>query len=67
EARAIDIGLNAWRMGGINCMKQLHEMAIETGKTRTPNAHVEDFISMWWDGIGTWQSPSRPMAARKIS
>jgi hypothetical protein len=67
EAKAIDIGLKAWRMGGINCMKQLHEMAIETGKTKAPDSQVEDFISMWWDGIGTWQNPSLPMAARKIS
>lgn len=57
EAEVIDIGVRAWQIGGLNCMQQLHSMAIEVCRQRYQNVKVIDYISIWWDGIGSWQSP----------
>lgn len=56
ETEAVDIGVNAWQMGGLNCMRQLHSMAIEICRRKCPNAKIIDCISIWWDGIGSWRS-----------
>lgn len=57
ETEVIDIGVRAWQMGGLSCMQQLHSMAIEICRQRYRNAKIIDYISIWWDGIGSWQSP----------
>ena len=51
QRRAATLGLTAWRLGGITCMKHLHKMA-----TEKQTDQVIDFIPIWWDGIGTWQN-----------
>jgi hypothetical protein len=56
EMRAVEIGADAWRLGGITCMRRLHEMAIESYAASHRNKPV-DYITYWWDGIGTWRSP----------
>lgn len=56
ETEAVDVGVNAWQMGGRNCMRQLHSMAMEMCKRRCRNTTIIDYISIWWDGIGTWRS-----------
>jgi len=58
EARVVDIGLSAWQMGGLNCMRQLHEMALENCNNRHRNEPISDYISIWWDGVGTWRDPA---------
>jgi hypothetical protein len=58
ERQAVDIGLSAWQLGGITCMRELHDMALAMSKQRSGSETVADFISFWWDGIGTWRSPS---------
>lgn len=56
EGMAIDIGVSAWRSGGIPCMELLHQMAQEQrGSEKKGNGSEEvDYISQWWDGIGQW-------------
>jgi len=56
QCQAADIALQAWQIGGISCMRELHDMAILLSKERHSN--ITDFIQYWWDGIGNWQSPS---------
>ena len=34
EQEAVDIGAEAWRLGGLSCMRQLHEMAIQAAQER---------------------------------
>jgi len=58
ECQALDIGLSAWQLGGIDCMRQLRDMAIEISRQKNQKAPATDYISFWWDGIGTWRSPS---------
>lgn len=59
EQEAVDIGANAWHLGGLNCMRQLRDMALAITKTPPRPAKSEDYISYWWDGIGDWRRPSR--------
>jgi hypothetical protein len=56
EHQAIDLGVIAWQIGGISCMKLLHSMAIEICKKNYKQADFIDCISIWWDGLGTWQT-----------
>ncbi|MCG8688909.1 MAG: hypothetical protein MI892_28830 [Desulfobacterales bacterium] len=56
EMRAVEIGADAWRLGGITCMRRLHEMAIESYDQKHKKVPA-DYITYWWDGIGTWRSP----------
>jgi len=49
----VDIGAHAWHLGGINCMRQLRDMAMENAGP----AKTTDYISYWWDGIGTGAGP----------
>ena len=58
ELEAVDIGLNAWQLGGLSCMKQLHDMALTISKQRDRDIDVVDYISAWWDGIGSWRNVS---------
>jgi hypothetical protein len=53
---AVGIGVNAWQIGELSCMKELHDMAIDLAKER--NKSVVDYIGVWWDGIGSWREPS---------
>ncbi len=56
ETEAVDIGVTAWQLGGLNCMRQLHSMTIEICKRKYANARIIDYISIWWDGVGSWRS-----------
>jgi hypothetical protein len=58
ENEAVCIGANAWQMGGLNCMRQLYSMTIEQCKKNYQNPMAVDYLSSWWDGIGTWHNPS---------
>jgi hypothetical protein len=58
HTRAIEIGAEAWRLGGIGCMRQLHEMTVATGHRRSATAPLVDYLPYWWDGIGTWRGPN---------
>lgn len=58
ELNAVNIGAKAWQIGGISCMRELRDMAISIYKQKNQNKDVVDYISFWWDGIGTWKAPS---------
>jgi len=55
---AVDIGVNAWRMGGLSCMQELRNMAVALCKQNHHNDTIVDYIPVWWDGIGNWRNPS---------
>ena len=58
EREAVGIGAGAWRIGGIGCMRTLRDMVMEICRQKNPEKKVADYISSWWDGIGSWRSPS---------
>ena len=58
EREAVDIGANAWQIGGLSCMRQLHDMAMDLCKKKYQDSMIIDYVSTWWDGIGSWRSPS---------
>jgi hypothetical protein len=53
EERAVDIGIQAWQTGGIDCMKWLYDRVKEK-QTGIFEPYETVQISAWWDGIGTW-------------
>jgi len=57
EARTVELGAKAWQIGGIACMRRLHEMAI-ANYVKDSSRKVVDYVSLWWDGIGTWRAPA---------
>jgi len=56
EVEAVGIGVNAWQVGGLNCMRQLHSLAMEICSRKYQNAMIIDYITAWWDGVGSWRS-----------
>lgn len=58
EREVVDIGVKAWQMGGLSCMRQLHEMVLDLCKKKYKDLIVVDYVSTWWDGIGSWRNPS---------
>ncbi|MHC4692161.1 MAG: hypothetical protein ACYS67_05420 [Planctomycetota bacterium] len=58
ERKAADIGVKAWQIGGLVCMHQLRDMAIDLCRQENGNKAVVDYISFWWEGIGNWRIPS---------
>jgi hypothetical protein len=58
QQQAIDIGVDAWRTGGLVCMWQLRDMAFDVFKQRYGGEQLTDYISAWWDGIGNWRIPT---------
>jgi signal transduction histidine kinase len=58
EREAVDIGARAWHLGGLNCMRQLRDMALTITREKTGPGKPTDYISYWWDGIGDWRRPS---------
>ena len=58
ERNAIGIGASAWQVGGLNCMRELRNMTIAIYKQTNQNKAFVDYISFWWDGIGSWRAPS---------
>ncbi len=67
EKEVVQIGAHAWRLGGIICMRRLHEMAIETYRKKFQSRHIIDYIAIWWDGIGSWHTPSLGESLRKTA
>jgi len=56
QAEAIEIAVNSWRIGGLDCMRYLHDMAVELYEKKCPDLAMVDHISVWWDGVGSWRS-----------
>jgi hypothetical protein len=58
EREAVDVGVSAWQLGGLSCMRQLHSMTMQICRKKYQDSMIVDCISTWWDGIGSWRSPS---------
>lgn len=58
ELEAVDIGVNAWQIGGPSCMQELRDMAIAICRQRNQSSDTVDYIPVWWDGIGSWRNSS---------
>jgi hypothetical protein len=58
EREAADIGVNAWQIGGLSCMRQLHQMVMDLCKKKYKDLTIIDLVPTWWDGIGSWRNPS---------
>jgi hypothetical protein len=58
EREAVQIGAQAWQLGGVSCMRQLCDMASALCAQKSKDETIVEQISIWWDGIGTWRSPS---------
>ena len=56
ECKAVEIGANAWQIGGLSCMQELRDMAIAICRQRDRSSNTVDYIPVWWDGIGSWRS-----------
>ncbi|MCK4628079.1 MAG: APC family permease [Sedimentisphaerales bacterium] len=54
ESEAMDIGVKASRIGGLDGMRQLHEMTMEQFKSKQRDIPQVDYIAQWWDGVGGW-------------
>jgi hypothetical protein len=54
----VDIGVHAWRIGGLACMRQLRDMTLGLYKEKYRSMTITDHISNWWDGVGSWRSPA---------
>jgi hypothetical protein len=39
-------------------MRELHGMAMDICRQKYDKRDIVDYISFWWDGIGSWRSPS---------
>lgn len=57
KREAVEIGVNAWQMGGLSCMHQLRDMVVSIYEQTNESRTVVDYISCWWDGIGNWRTP----------
>jgi hypothetical protein len=58
EREAVDIGARAWQIGGLSCMRKLRDMAIAICRQKNQNGDIIDYITVWWDGIGSWRHVS---------
>jgi hypothetical protein len=58
QYEAIGIGVKAWQIGGMSCMRELHSMTTELCRSQNEEFTIIDYVSFWWDGIGSWRSPS---------
>lgn len=58
EREAVDVGVDAWRLGGLTCMRHLRDMTVTLYEKNKKDGMVADRINDWWDGIGDWRRPS---------
>ena len=56
QKKAVKLGVMAWQMGGIACMRCLYEMTMSISQKQNLDEQFKDFVSLWWDGIGSWRN-----------
>ena len=54
RGRIVDIGIAAWQLGGLGCMRHLHSMAVKAAMQDSQDTKSLVFVSACWDGIGNW-------------
>jgi hypothetical protein len=52
--KVLEIGLKAWRHGGLECMQHLQKMVIDRLPVALRN-RADQCLSASWDGIGAWR------------
>ena len=62
ESEAMDIGVKACQIGGLDGMRQLHEITMEQFKSKEQDIPHVDYITQWWDGVGGWLG--RPLSEK---
>jgi len=62
ESEAMDIGVKACQIGGLDGMRQLHEITMEQFKSKEQDLPHVDYITQWWDGVGGWLG--RPLSEK---
>jgi len=62
QREAVTIGVSAWQTGGLSCMRELRDMAINISSQQYRKRATVDYLSFWWDGIGKWRAD--PIAQR---
>jgi hypothetical protein len=55
QQEAVEMGVRAWQIGGLSCMRQLKDMTIAIYTKKYAACPFNDYISGWWDGIGNWR------------
>ncbi|MBN1788227.1 MAG: hypothetical protein JW806_07510 [Sedimentisphaerales bacterium] len=61
ECEIAKIGVKTCQIGGLSCMRHLHDMAMNICKDKKrQNIPIVDYISVYWDGIGNWQCQPLP-------
>ncbi len=55
QLRAVDIGAEAFRLGGLDAMQVLHKMTYDRYRRQLETEPVCDLISQWWHGVGHWR------------
>ncbi|OHB61310.1 MAG: hypothetical protein A2Y12_16155 [Planctomycetes bacterium GWF2_42_9] len=55
ETKVIEIGVKAFRIGGVDCMRHLYFMTKQICERKMQLVPNLDYISIWWDGIGNWR------------
>jgi hypothetical protein len=58
EREALQIGAVAWKLGGLTCMRQLRDMTMDLLQKQHDPDEVVDYVSYWWDGVGSWRRPT---------
>ncbi len=53
EREAVDWGANAWRLGGLNCMRQLRDMTVAIHKEAATKARLPTTSRNGGTGLGT--------------
>ena len=56
EMKVVDIGLAAWKIGGLSFMRQLYSLTIEICRNKYDGVNFAEDVSVWWDGIGSWRN-----------
>ena len=56
QTEVVDIGVQLWQFGGMECMKYIHSKAIEICRDQCKLTDSIDCVSLWWQGIGNWNS-----------
>ena len=58
QRRVVELGALAWKEGEILSMELFHQIILDELKRRTNHPAI-DFVTLYWDGIGTWRKPSQ--------
>jgi len=66
ETHIVKIGAQAWRLGGIECMRQLHEM-VKNNQKKGKDELTVDCVAICWDGLGTWRLPGLTESIIKVA